>query len=81
MTKAVLYHAGCEVCVAAEQMIESTIDSSNYELEVVHFADAKERISEAEACGVTSVPALVLGDKAFHINFGASMEDVKKLVG
>jgi glutaredoxin len=80
MSKAVFYHAGCPVCVEAEQQLASAIDSSKYEVEVVHFGDAKESIPEAEASGVKSVPALVLEGQAFHINFGASLEDVKKVL-
>ena len=35
-------------------------------------------VSDAEAAGVQSVPALVLdNNNVLHINFGASMEDVK----
>ena len=36
------------------------------------------RIAEAEAAGVKSVPALVLNEQVFHINFGASIDDLKK---
>jgi cytochrome b subunit of formate dehydrogenase len=31
----------------------------------------------ADAAGVKSVPALVLNDRVFHINFGASIDDLK----
>ena len=40
-------------------------------------ADAPDRIGEAEAAGVVSVPALVVGGHVYHINFGASLDDVK----
>ncbi len=77
MKKAVFYHAGCPVCVSAEDMITQAIDPQKYALEVVHFAEKPDQIPAAEAKGVKSVPALVLEDEVFHINFGASMEDVK----
>jgi len=80
MSKATFYHAGCPVCVSAEKMIAEAIDTGKYNLEVVHFAETKDRISEAEQAGVKSVPALVLDGSVFHINFGASMDDVKKAV-
>ena len=81
MKKAVFYHAGCPVCVSAEQSILDTMDQSKVDLEVVHFGEAPQRIEGAEALGVKSVPALVLDDtQVLHINFGASLEDVKKLV-
>jgi len=77
MKKAVFYHAGCPVCVAAEDMVAQAIDRQQYDLEVVHFAQKPNRVAEAEAAGVKSVPALVLDNQVFHINFGASMADVK----
>lgn len=76
-SKAIFYHAGCPVCVAAEQTVASAIDSSKYDIEVVHFGTAPGRIPEAERFGVKSVPALVLDGGVFHINYGASMADVK----
>ena len=80
MKKAVFYHAGCPVCVAAEDMVAQAVDRQQYDLEIVHFAKTPNRVGEAEAVGVKSVPALVLDSQVFHINFGASMEDVKASV-
>jgi glutaredoxin len=80
MSKAVFYHAGCPVCIEAEQMVADAVDKKRYDLEVVHFGNAKDRIAEAEKAGVKSVPALVMDGNVFHINFGASLDDVKKLV-
>jgi glutaredoxin len=77
MTKAVFYHAGCSVCVDAEQHLAHALDPARFAVEIVNFATAPERIAEAEAAGVTSVPAFVIGGQAYHINFGASMADVK----
>lgn len=75
--KAIFYHAGCPVCVAAEDHVAEAIDRSRYDVEVVHLGNDKERIAEAEAAGVKSVPALVLEGAPFHINFGASISDLK----
>ena len=76
MSKSIFYHAACPVCVSAEQDILNLINPSN--VEVVNFADGKSRIEEAEKAGVKSVPALVTPNgNVLHINFGASMEDVK----
>lgn len=76
MSKSIFYHAGCPVCVSAEQDIINLIGADN--VEVVHFGDAKDRIDEAESAGVKSVPALVTPNgNVLHINFGASMADVK----
>lgn len=73
-SKAVFYHAGCPVCVAAEQNVTTAIDPARYEMEIVHLGQQKNRVAEAEKAGVKSVPALVLGGTAYHINFGAGIE-------
>lgn len=76
-SKAIFYHAGCPVCVAAEDSVARAIDPSRYNVEIVHLGNDKARIPEAEANGVQSVPALVLEGTPFHINFGASISDLK----
>jgi len=78
MKKAVFYHAGCPVCVNAEQEFVRALDSRQYEVKIVHLGEQKSAIAEAERAGVTSVPALVLDGRPFHINFGASLADLKK---
>lgn len=76
MEKSVFYHAGCPVCVSAEQDIISLIGEPN--VEVVHLGESKDRIAEAEKAGIKSVPALVTPNgNVLHINFGASLADVK----
>lgn len=77
MSKAVFYHAGCDVCVDAEQQFAHALDPERFDVEVVNFANAPERIPEAEAAGVKSVPAFVVGGQPYHINFGATLADVK----
>jgi glutaredoxin len=76
-TKAIFYHAGCPVCVAAEQNVANALDSAKYDVEIVHLGESKPRIQEAESAGVKSVPALVLDGAVFHINFGADMDALK----
>lgn len=77
MKKAIFYHAGCPVCVDAEKMMMGYLDTSKVDLEIVHFEDQPDRIAESESAGVKSVPALVIDGHPYHINYGASMEDVK----
>lgn len=77
MQNAVFYHAGCPVCVSAEQQFASALDSSKYKVEVVHLGKDKARIKEAEKAGVKSVPAMVIAGAPFHINFGASIDALK----
>lgn len=76
-TKAIFYHAGCPVCVAAEQNVANALDPVKYDVEVIHLGEHKSRLNEAEAAGVRSVPALVLDGTVFHINFGAAIADLK----
>ncbi len=72
MKKSIFYHAGCPVCISAEHDIVSLIGSEN--VEIIHLGDDED----AEKAGVKSVPALVTPNgNVLHINFGASMEDVK----
>lgn len=76
MAKSVFYHAGCPVCVSAEHDIINLIGADN--VEVVHIGEVCNRIDEAEKAGVKSVPALITPNgNVLHINFGASMADVK----
>ncbi len=77
MSKAVFYHAGCPVCVAAEQQVAQSLDPAKYQVESVHLGDFTQRIGEAEAVGVKSVPALVLDGTVFHINHGADLSALK----
>ncbi len=77
MNKAIFYHAGCPVCISAEQQVLEALDKNRFEIEVVHLGEDKTKISAAEQAGVKSVPALLLDGNIFHINFGASLDDVK----
>jgi glutaredoxin 3 len=76
MSNVKFYHAGCPVCVSAEEEIVSLIGKEK--VEIIHLGNAKERIAEAEGLGVKSVPALVTeSGNVLHINYGASLQDVK----
>ncbi|OQW38334.1 MAG: thioredoxin [Nitrospira sp. HN-bin3] len=75
--KAVFYHPGCPVCVDAEQNVTNPLDRLRYNVEIVHLGQQKGRITEAEAAGVKSVPALVLDGQPFHVNFGAGLDALK----
>ena len=76
MSKSIFYHAGCPVCVSTEQDILTLIGASN--VDIVHLGEDRTRIAEAEKAGVKSVPALVTPNgNVLHLNFGASMADVK----
>ena len=76
-TKATFYHAGCPVCVEAEQSVAAALDTSRFDVEVVHLGEQSSRVAEAESAGVKSVPALVLGGAPFHINHGADLSALK----
>ncbi len=76
-TKAQFYHAGCPVCVSAEESLARSLDPSRFDVEIIHLGETKQRVAEAEALGVKSVPALVLDGQAFHINHGADLSALK----
>lgn len=76
MNKSIFYHAGCSVCVSAEQDIINLIGEAN--VEIVHIGNDRSRIEEAENAGIKSVPALVTPNgNVLHLNFGASIADLK----
>lgn len=75
--KAVFYHAGCPVCVDAEQQLAHALDPARYDVEVVHLGEQRARLAEAERAGVKSVPALVIDGQPLHINFGAALADLR----
>lgn len=76
MSKSIFYHAGCSVCVSAEQDIVNLIGEEN--VTIIHLGEEKSKIEEAEIAGVKSVPALLTPNgNILHLNFGASMADVK----
>ena len=76
MVKSIFYHAGCPVCISAEHDIIQLIGESN--VDIVHLGESRSQITEAEKAGIKSVPALVTPNgNVLHINFGASLVDVK----
>lgn len=75
-SKAVFYHAGCSVCISAEQQFVTALDPQRYDVEVVHLGTNPMRLADAKRDGVVSVPALVLDGAPFHINFGAKLSDL-----
>lgn len=74
---AVFYHAGCPVCVAAERSVAGALDPAQYDVQVVHLGQARDRLGEAERAGVKSVLALVLDGRVFHINHGADLSALR----
>jgi len=75
--KAIFYHAGCSVCVDAEQRLAGALNPAAFDVEIVHLGTDRSRIKEAEAAGVKSVPALVIEGHPYHINFGADLSALK----
>ena len=74
---AIFYHAGCPVCVEAEQNVAKALDPAKFSVEIVHLGNDGGRLGEAEQAGVKSVPALVLSGQVFHINHGADLAALK----
>jgi glutaredoxin len=76
MTTARFYHAGCPVCVSAEQTLLNLLDPQ-IKVEVIHLGEQPQHVAEAEQAGVKSVPALVVEGQVLHLNFGASIDELK----
>ena len=74
---AVFFHAGCPVCLTAEQQVAQALDPARYDIEIVHLGEQPGRLADAESSGVISVPALVIDGLPFHINFGAAIADLR----
>jgi glutaredoxin len=72
-TTAIFYHAGCPVCVNAEQKLAAVLDPAKYKVSSIHLGQQKKQVAVAKAAGVKSVPALVLDGQVFHINYGADI--------
>jgi hypothetical protein len=52
MSEALFFHAGCPVCISAEQQFVQALDPTKYSVEVVHLGEQKDRIAQAERYGV-----------------------------
>jgi glutaredoxin len=74
---AIFFHAGCPVCLSAEQQVAQALDPARYDVEIVHLGEQPGRLADAENSGVASVPALVINGLPFHINFGAAIADLR----
>ncbi len=74
--KAIWYHAGCDVCVSAENGLVSVLDAQKLDIDKVDLGQARARIAEARQSGVKTLPALVVGSDVFHVNFGANLSDL-----
>jgi glutaredoxin 3 len=75
-SKATWYHAGCEVCVSAENGLLAVLDAQKVDIDKVDLGRTRARIDEAKRRGVKTLPALVVGEDVFHVNFGANLADL-----
>ena len=72
--KATFYHAGCPVCVDAEQQLVHLLDSTKVDVGIVHLGEQAHRLAELRARSATSVPVLVIeGQQPLHLNHGADL--------
>jgi glutaredoxin len=76
MTTATFFHAGCPVCVGAEEGLAAALDPARYDIEKVHLGEDPSQLARAREAGVRSVPALVVEGEVFHINHGADLHDL-----
>lgn len=75
--KAMFHHAGCPVCRDDERQIATAPDPARFDVGIVHLDTDRAGIAVARAAGAASVPAMVIAGRHLHINFGASLTDVK----
>lgn len=75
MSKSIFYHAGCPVCINAEHDIVNLIGATN--VEIVHIGEDRDRIAETEKAGNLFSLCLPSNGNVLHLNFGASLADVK----
>ena len=78
MKKVTYYHAGCPVCIEAEQNILTALDTNRHEITVVNLGEDSQSLATAKSIGVQSVPALVLDGLVFHINHGAPISALEE---
>ena len=64
------------VCVSVENGLVAALDPQRFEIEKVDVGRTRARIAEAKQRGVKTLPALVVGDDVFHVNFGANLADL-----
>lgn len=50
MSKTVFYHAGCAVCVAAEQQFVTALNPAQYQVEMVHLGTDNCRFEDFNEC-------------------------------
>jgi hypothetical protein len=74
---AMVQHRKWDTATAVSRALWSAESFQRFELEVVHLGQEKGCASEAGRIGVKSVPALVLDDQAYNINFGARLDALK----
>lgn len=58
-------------------MVAEAIDRTTYQIGPINREEQMDRIGEADAAGVKSVPGKVFDDPAFYINFVVSIDDLK----
>ena len=51
MSPAIFYHAGCPVCLGAEQLVADAVDRSKYQVEVVHLGEQGDRVPKRKPQG------------------------------
>ena len=77
MTTATFYHAGCSVCVSAEEVLVAAINPAEYAIEKIHLGEQRQHLQKAKQQGVKTIPALVIDGNVFHINHGADITDLE----
>ena len=68
MTKTILFHDGCNICLSIEAAFQSLLGNARFDFESVNLGLDSSRGAEAARLGVTRLPSLVLDGKVMKVD-------------
>lgn len=77
MRKVTLFHDGCGVCLGISETFVGLFDPAEVTFESVDLGRNRARLDEAEATGVTELPALVIDGRVLPIEPHSDLEHLK----
>ncbi len=72
---AILFHDGCNICLAVSATFEQIMQNSDYHFDSVNLDMDNSRGNEAIELGVIRLPSLVVDGKVWKIDDHSSIED------
>ena len=68
MTKSLLFHDGCNICLSIEAAFQTLLGNAGLDFESVNLGLDASRGEEAVRLGVTRLPSLVLNGKVMKVD-------------